>query len=84
MYGQGMGFSNWLGGYGGFMHGSFGMILTILFWVLLIGLAVKIFQYVVTSKKEETPPGAMTILKNRYAAGDITKEEFDQMKKDIA
>ena len=33
--------------------------------------------------REETE-SALEILKSRYAKGEITKEEFDRMKKDIA
>jgi len=84
MYGQGMGFTNWLCGAGGFMPGPLGMIVTVLFWGLLIGVVVKLFQYFFTSKKQDTSSTAFSILKDRYASGDLTKVEFEQMKKDIA
>jgi len=35
------------------------------------------------SRKGEETDSALEILKKRYANGDITKEEFEQMKKDI-
>ena len=84
MYGQGMGFSNWLWGGAGFMHGPVGMIVMVLFLVLIIGLVVKMFQYFFSSKSPDKQSSALEILKERYASGEINKSEFDQMKKDIA
>ena len=63
-----------------FMHG-FGGVFMILFWILLI--VVVIFLV----KKSLSGPGggesAEDILKKRYARGEISKEEFERMKKDI-
>lgn len=84
MYGQGMGFSNWLWGGAGVMHGPVGMIVMVLFWALIIGLGVKMFQFFFPSKQHHSQSRSHEILKERYASGEISKSEFDQMKKDIA
>jgi len=84
MYGQGMGFSNWLCGAGGFMPGPFGMIFTVLIWVVVIGLIISVFQYFFSAKKRGGSSSSLTILKDRYAAGEISKQNFEQMKRDIA
>lgn len=65
-------------GYDGHMmpYGGLGM------WILLI-IAIGAVIYIVFQKggfKQETP---LDILKRRYANGEITKEEFENMKKDI-
>ena len=63
-----------------FMHG-FGGIFMILFWLLLI---ILIFLLVKKSSshsgRQET---AEDILKKRYARGEISREVFERMKKDI-
>lgn len=84
MYGQGMGFSNWLWGGAGFMHGPFGMIMMVLFWALIIALVIKMFQFFFPSKHQHNRSRSHEILKERYASGEISKSEFDQMKIDIA
>ena len=84
MYGQGMGFSNWMWGGGGLMHGPVGMIVMVLFWALIIALVVKIFQHFFSSKTSDRQSSALEIIKERYASGEISKPEFDQMKRDIA
>ena len=84
MYGQKMmGYSDWMWGGGGFMHGPLGMIVMVLFWALIIGLVVKLFQFFFSSKDSHKESSALDILKKRYASGEISKVEFDQMKQDI-
>ena len=59
---------------------GFGSLLNVLFWVILIVLIVKIFKH---SKHSWRGDKSMDILKERYAKGEITKEQFDSMKKDL-
>lgn len=80
-YGYGM-MGPWtFGGYGG-------MILMPLLGLALVGLVIWAVVAAVqrpgdsggSSHRSET---ALDVLKRRYAAGEITKEEFEQKKKDI-
>jgi len=57
------------------------------FWILIIGL---IFVLIWTNTRERNKyipfdgkETALDILKKRYAKGEITKDQFDQMKKDL-
>ena len=58
------------------------------FWILIIGLIFVIIwsntrekdKYIPFNQKGED---AMDILKKRYAKGEITKEQFQQMKDDL-
>jgi len=57
------------------------------FWILIIAL---IFVLIWTNTHERNKyipfdgkETAMDILKKRYAKGEISKEQFDQMKKDL-
>jgi putative membrane protein len=66
------------GGYGG-----------IFMWLILILIAGVIIYFVVNGSKrpanpaDSTKESPMEILKRRYASGEISKEEFDRLKKDI-
>ena len=46
--------------------------------VVLVGVGA-----VVSSKPYKEDESSLDILKDRYASGEITKEEFDKMKKDL-
>ncbi len=68
-------------GYGyGYGYGM--MILELIFWLLvLIGLVLLIkYLWEGGAKKEES---ALEILKKKYARGEISKEEFEEKKKDL-
>ena len=62
-----------------------GFLNTILILSLMIGgivFFIKIFSSG-NKKKTSTNEAILDILKTRYAKGEITKEEFEQMKKDV-
>jgi len=55
-----------------------------LFWVALIVVLVYLVSR--TGMFTQRPPiseSALDILKKRYAAGEITREEYERMKQDI-
>jgi putative membrane protein len=58
-----------------------GGVLMFLFWAAIIGLAAwGILRLTRPSGKRN---GAFEIVRQRYAKGEISKEEFDQIKKDL-
>lgn len=79
-YGPGM--MHW--GYG--IMGWFGHISMIIFWIVIILLTVFIIRWAVRTNHRESSGGsesALDILKKRYTKGEITKAEFEEMKKNI-
>ena len=62
--------------------GMGGWFLMAFLWAATIAGALLLFRSVGTAGKDEqsTP---LDILKARYARGEITREEFDRMRKDI-
>ncbi len=65
-------------GYGGYW------ILGLLFWILvLIGLVLLIKYLWEGGLSRREQESALDILKKRYARGEISKEEFEEKKKDL-
>ena len=61
----------------------FGLIPMPLIWnIVIICIVAMIFYWLTKSGAKREEP--IKILKRRYAEGEIDKETFDQMKKDIA
>ena len=82
MHPWGWGFGWWFGG----------MIMMVLFWIVVaVGILLLIRWLFGQSQSgrishpqgKESFESALEILKKRYAGGEITKEEFERMKKDI-
>ena len=67
---------------------GWGMAVLPLFWIITVG-AIVFFLAKGFSGRNIPPPGdksgsgALEILKERYAKGEIDKEQFEAMKKDI-
>ena len=61
----------------------FGGVPMILLWIGIIVLIVWIVIKIAKSSGTESKSNALDIAKERYAKGEISKEEFDQIKKDI-
>ncbi len=78
------GFNNY-GGYGGNMMGWFGGgIMMFFFWALFILFIVWIVREVSGKNGNgNSNTKALEILKERYAKGEINKEEFETKKKDL-
>ena len=64
---------------------GFGFIFMILFWALIVYGVVLLVRHWSNSHKGHPGRGssAQDILKERYAKGEITKEQFESIKKDI-
>ena len=92
VYGRGYGYGwggmmgPWMmGGYGGFGFPFMGGIWMIVFWVLILGGVVWLVQVFARGTGSSAPQGESLLetLKQRYAKGEITQEQFEQMKQDL-
>ncbi|MFC2069242.1 SHOCT domain-containing protein [Chloroflexota bacterium] len=61
----------------------FGGLWMLLFWGVIIGLLVWGITRIVKGNSSRTNENALDIAKARYARGEINKEEFEQIKKDL-
>lgn len=69
--------------FGGFGMGGLGMIL---FWIAVIAVIVLLIKYLSDSSRGNRTgeKNANEILRERYAAGEISREEFKEKKKELA
>ncbi len=60
---------------------GFGWIFMVLFWAFVIlGIAYMLKQLLSSGSSGESGETALDILKKRYAAGEITKDEYGEKK----
>lgn len=82
------GWPNMMGGYLGGGMGWISFILGFIFFILvIIGIIFLIVWLVKRSNypgiEDKTGSKALEVLRERYAKGEITKEQFESMKKDL-
>ena len=82
MMGYNLGFGSW-----------FGMLFMTFFWVVIIVLAIWLVSKLFSGRLgpgnaptqlTQPPPTADEILKQRYVRGEITKEQFEEMRRNLA
>jgi putative membrane protein len=61
----------------------FGSIWFVVFWGLIIWAVVSVTNRGSNSRSTGAEP-AIEIARRRYAAGEITKDQFDQIRRDLA
>ena len=69
----------WGGGWGGFA-----LFHMLLWWVLIVLGIVVLVKWLAGGGRPHHGGRALEVLKERYARGEIGKEEFEQKKRDLA
>jgi putative membrane protein len=74
-----------MGNYGYGMMEYGGMFFGFLFWIIIIVLAYFLIKSLIEHNKTQSNEGksALDIAKERYAKGEITKEELEEIKKNL-
>ncbi len=74
-----------MGGWLGVGYGLLGLIFPALFWILLIWAIASMVRSSRHGRFWDDHPRQtpLEILQERYARGEITKKEFEEMKKDL-
>ena len=70
----------WAWGVGGIVM----MVMMLVFWGLVIAGIVLGIRWLLHQGREARSDSALQILRERYARGDITKEEFEAKKRDLS
>ena len=69
------------------MHTWFGGIFMWIIWVIILGLIIYFIFAATQSRAGKGPPEPketpLDVLKMRYAKGEITKEQFEEMKRGL-
>ena len=69
----------WMWGAGGIVM----MLIMLVFWGMVIAGLVVGIRWLVTQGRASGTDSAMQILRERYARGDISREEFEAKRRDL-
>ncbi len=82
-YGMGPGMMGW-----GWGMGWPGAVLMVIFWIAVIVVVIFFVRWLALStnrgRRDASEESALDILKKRYARGEINKDEYEKIKKDIS
>ena len=78
----------------GFGFGGIGFIYMIIFWIVIIAVGIWLLSYLFprgtgnrpsggTTSAQASPGSPREILDRRYASGEITKAEYDEIRRDL-
>jgi putative membrane protein len=71
----------------GFGMGLGGFLLTVVFWIVIIAAAIwllsSLFPRNSTTRPQGNSESAVDVLKTRFARGEIGKEEFEAIRRDL-
>ena len=59
------------------------MLMMLVFWALVVTALVLGIRWLARQGHQERPDRALDILRERYARGEINKEEFDARRRDL-
>ena len=78
--------TGWMTSGWGMGAGTFGWLIALMFWILIIVGIVLAIQWFFGQKDQQESRAeqtALDILKKRYATGEIDREQFEAMKRDL-
>ena len=67
------------------MGGGGGMLIGLIFFIIILVVAYLLIKRLIDHSKTQTTTGrsALDVAKERYAKGEITKQELDEMKNNL-
>jgi putative membrane protein len=79
----------------GFGFSGLGMIPMVIFWIFIVALAVWLLSYLFPRRIDDTlsrdnkpdtgsTESALDILKRRYAGGEISRDEYERVRRDLS
>ncbi len=69
----------WMWGAGGLVM----MLMALIFWSIVIVVLLLGIRWLVLQRRGPAHDSALAILRERYARGEITREEFDARRRDL-
>lgn len=64
--------------------GWFGWIFMVLWWIFIVVLIIALIKWIAKQfERSEREKSSLDIARERYAKGEISKEEFEEMKRNL-